>query len=131
MRRSRYANTTRTALLLFLIGASNAAIAQAQPAGLAAVKLENVGHKVMREVSVVLGLAADRQGDRKAISALQDKVLTDLASRVHVVVHRYTNVPSIALRVSPEALAFLRTHPDVISVTEAVDVPTSGTSRQR
>ncbi len=65
-------------------------------------------------VRVIVELKVDRQGIRVA----QDEVLRVLESTDHRVTRRYTEVPFLALEVSPEALRRLAASPAVLRIQE-------------
>lgn len=98
----------------------------AQPS-LAANPTTTSGH-ILLEVEVIVRLDPAGEGRAAEIANAQAKVLRELGTRRHVVIHRYQNVPAMALHVSPEAFEFLRKHPDVISVTQAIEMKPSGKS---
>ncbi len=89
-----------------------------------AIALADVERPVPREilkraqaegrVRVIVEVKVDGRGIRGA----QDEVLRVLVGTDHRVTRRYTNVPFLALEVSPEALRVLATSPTVLQIQE-------------
>lgn len=77
----------------------------------------------MRRVIVTLRLEGYAATNEVAIAAVQNRVILAVAKMGATVERKYSNIPQLALTVTPQALAELRRNADVISIHEDLPQP--------
>lgn len=77
----------------------------------------------MRRVIVTLRLEGYAATNEVAIAAVQNRVILAVSKMGATVERKYSNIPQLALSVTPQALAELRRNADVISIHEDLPQP--------
>lgn len=86
--------------------------------------MTQVKGKVVATHRVIVTLRIDgNAADKNAVTVVQDRIIATVTKLGATVERRYSNIPQLALAVTPQALAELRKSSDVLSIHEDIPQP--------